>query len=310
MIAWGVLLIVTSAIGIPKARAAQRLMGGARPLVAPAYLQREQALIVEGRQALEQLTTTALPRLADRLHVSGSDLQAELSSHYPRVAAGLTMIPTIFDTTAASLSNLQNHHADFQDADTFPAAHVSRLAESIGAIVFGGLLAGLGIVVLLRNARWPVATSLVLTVLAAVVPLAFWLPGKAQGVEDMAASLHLTKQTAVATRASYETIAAFTAELEQHLIPDAAAQAGTSPEALTADLENGLVELQAAIRHYPTVARLFTPDVELRETAYPDFQSVKDVPVLALTWTFIAVNALVAAVAAGALLAGRARRSG
>jgi hypothetical protein len=55
----GVLLIVTSAIGIPKARAAQRLIGGARPLVASAYLQREQALIVEGRQALEQITTTA-----------------------------------------------------------------------------------------------------------------------------------------------------------------------------------------------------------------------------------------------------------
>lgn len=54
--------------------------------------------------------------------------------------------------------------------------------------------------------------------------------------------------------------------------------------------------------------RLFTPDVRLRETAYPDFQDVKDVPVVALTWTFIAGNAAVAATAGAALWSVRRQR--
>jgi hypothetical protein len=307
LVAWGALLIVVSALGIPKARAAQRLMDGARPLVAHAYLAQERALIVEGRAALKQFVDEALPRLATKLQLTDAQLRARLASTYPDVAAGITAIPGIFDRTDASLANLQRHHADFHDADTFPVAGVSRLAESIGGVFFGAVLVALGALVWFREWRWPVALALAVTLVAAVLPLAVWLPGKAHGVERMASSLNLTKQIAMKTRASFVTVEKFTTQLRDHLVSDVAAAAGTTPQALESELETGLTSLQAGIRDYPVTVRLFTPDVRLREKAYPDFQRVKDVPVVALTWAFIAGNAVVALAAAGALSTMRRR---
>lgn len=295
MVVWGALLVVFSALGTPKARAAQRLMDGARPLVAPAYLARERALVAEGRAALQELDQTALPRLAATMHES----DAQLLASYPDVAAGVHAMPTIFDTTDTSLANLQEHHEDFRDADNFPMPHVSRLAASIGGIVFGLLLIGLGALSWQREWRWPAATGLGLALLAALLPLAFWLPGKARGLADMAASLNLTKETAATTRASFTTVNRFTQQLQGQLVPDAASAAGTTIEAIQVDVLQGLDHLQAAVRDYPTTVRLFAPDVRLRETAYHDFQSVKGVPVVALVWIFISGNLLVA-VAAGA----------
>jgi hypothetical protein len=125
----------------------------------------------------------------------------------------------------------------------------------------------------------------------------------------MADSLNLSQAVATRTRASFETVVHMVDQLQNQLIPDLAASAGTTPTALTAQLEEGLPELQAAVAHYPTVVRLFTPDVLLREHAVHDFAQVKDVPVVALTWTFIAGNAAVALVTAGLLVQLRRRPS-
>jgi hypothetical protein len=298
-----VLLVVMSAVGIPKARAAQRLMDAARPLVAADYLAQERGLVAEGRAALQQFTDTALPRLAATLH----ETDAELRADYPGVSTGIDAMPTIFDTTDASLANLQAHHADFHDADTFPMPHVSRLAASIGGIVLGGVLIALGALAWLREWRWPLVAALLLTLVSVLLPLVFWLPGKAGGVEDMAGSLNLTKETADATHASFVTVDNFTTELQDKLLPDAAAAAGTTTDALQAQVLQGLDELQAAVRDYPTTVRLFTPDVRIREAAYPDFQQVKDVPVVAFTWAFVAGNLVVALAAAVSLLTRRPR---
>jgi hypothetical protein len=308
VIAWGIVLIAASAAGIPKARAAQRLMDGARPLVASSYLAQQRGLIVEGRAALQQFVDEALPRVATKLQLTDTQLQSQLASKYPDVSAGIAALPKIFTTTDASLANLQKHRADFHDADTYPVAHVSRLGESIGGITLGAVLVVLGLMIWLRSWRWPVAAALALSLLGAVVPLALWLPGKAQGVERMAGSLNLTKQVADKTRASFVTVDKFTAQLQNQLVPDVAATIGTTPDALEADVESGLSSLQAGIRDYPLTVRLFTPDVRLRETAYPDFQKVKNVPVVAVTWVLIAGNALVAVAAATALATTRRMR--
>ena len=302
MVVWGALLVVFSALGTPKARAAQRLMDSARPLVAPAYLARERALVAEGRAAVQEFDRTALPRLAATLHES----DAQLLASYPDVAAGVAAMPMIFDTTDTSLANLQEHHEDFRDADNFPMPHVNRLAESIGGMVFGLLFISVG--VLSWQREWPAATGLGLALLAALLPLAFWLPGEARGVEDMAASLNLTKETAATTRASFTTVNRFITQLQVQLVPDAATAAGTTPEAIQADVLQGLDRLQAAVRDYPTTVRLFAPDVQLRETAYHDFQSVKGVPVVALVWIFISGSLLVAAAAGAGGWATRRRR--
>jgi len=301
LLAWGGVLAVASAVGIPKATAAQHLVDGARPLVAPTYLDREQALVAEGKAGIGQLVTTGLPRLAARLGESPSELQADVASRYPDVAMGVTRLPAILATTSAALGNLQRHHSDFEEADSFPAPGVSRLGLSVGGIVFGAALVLLGIVALRSVARWPLAAALLLTLAAAGCSVGFSLPHKAASAEAVANSLNLTQKTADDTRHSLEVVEGFHDQLAQQLIPDAAARLRVSSEALTAELEDGLDSLQASQRHYATTITTFTPDLELRQAAIEDFQSVKDVPVVTVTWVFMVGCALIAIAAAGAL---------
>jgi hypothetical protein len=96
------------------------LIDGARPLVAPAYLEQEQALVAEGKAAANELVTAALPHLAYRLGQTPAHLQSIIASRYTAVATGLARIPGVLTSTAASLGSLQRHHADFVAADSFP----------------------------------------------------------------------------------------------------------------------------------------------------------------------------------------------
>lgn len=301
-ILWGVVLAVASAVAIPQARAAQHLMDGARPLVQPDYLAREQALVAEGKQAGAQLFSTGFPRLAGRLGETPEALQAEIASRYPDIATGIARLPRILTTTGVALGNLQRHHQDFVDADSFPVPGVSRLAGSVAGIVLGVLLVLLGVAALRTASASPLAAVLLITAAGAVLPLAFSLPHKADGVRTMVGSLNLTRQTAAATRQSFVIVQRFHDQLEQQLIPDAAARAGTTPQALADDITGGLDALRAFRRHYPTTVATFEPDVVLRESAVDDFPRVRDTPVVALTWTFIAASAVVAVACAVALL--------
>lgn len=307
-ILWGAVLAIMSVVAIPDALAAQRLIDGARPLVAPDYLEREQALVSEGAGAAKELTTAALPRLAYRLGQSPTRLQSTIASRYPAVATGLVKIPGILTTTATSLGSLQRHHSDFVDADSFPAAGVSRLAASIGGLVFGLVLLALGASVLLTRAWWPLAAIFIVALAGAIAPLVADAPHKAEGVQAMIRSLNLTQRAAEQTRANFNIVQGFHDELVQRLLPDVAAQLGTATDALTADVEGGLDHLAAAQEHYPTTLELFRPDVELREAAFGNFQQIKGIPVAALTWTFVAGCAAVAALAAAALFGGVHRR--
>lgn len=96
------------------------MIDGARPLVAPAYLEQEQALVAEGKAAANELVTAALPHLAYRLGQTPAHLQSIIASRYTAVATGLARIPGVLTSTAASLGSLQRHHADFVAADSFP----------------------------------------------------------------------------------------------------------------------------------------------------------------------------------------------
>jgi hypothetical protein len=307
-IVWGLVLAAGSAAGIPEAMAAQRLVDGARPLVATDYLAREQGYIALGKRGAVELVTTALPRLADRLGDTPAGLQTEIEASYPDVAAGLQRLPGILTTTGVALSNLQRHHQDFTDGDAFPARGLPRLAASILGIGLGLVVLGLGLVAWSGRRRWPVLALLVAGLLGAVVPAAFAVPHRAQAVQAVAGSLNLSTQTATRTRASFEVVERFHDQLEQQLLPDAAGRLGTTADALAADILRGLDALPAFRRDYPAIVATFQPDVELREHAVDDFQRVKDIPVVALTWTFVAASGAIALAAAAALLLPSRRR--
>jgi len=306
-IAWGVVVAGVSAISIPDAQAAQRLVDGARPLVAPGYLAREQTLLADGRVAAQQLTDTALPRLAAALGERSDQLAADIVARYPDVATGLRRLPAILATTGLSLANLQLHHADFVDADTFPAAGVSRPVAAMAGIVAGVLLALLGVLALAGARLWPLPAILLLAAAGALAPLLASMPEKAQGVSNMVGALNLSTATATATRQSFTVVQRLHDQLLGEMVPDAAARLGVSTDALVAEIDSGLDTLQAALREYPTVLATFRPDVELREHAVADFQRLKSIPVVTVTWLLIAVSGVVAAAAALAL-AGLPRR--
>jgi hypothetical protein len=298
---WGATLAVASAAGVPDALAAQHLLDGARPLVMADYLARERAFIAEGNLAQAELTGTALPRLADRLGISADGLRLQIGARYADVATGLERIPAILTTTDVALANLQRHRGDFLDADAYPAGGTPRIVDSIAGMLAGLVLAGLGVAVLRTRSWRPLAAVLALAAVGVVLPLAFSLPHRAEGVHAMVVSLNLTEQTAQRTRQSFDVVQRFDAQLDGRLLPDAAAELGTTPAALADQVTAGLGSLQALRRDYPTILATFRPNVDLREAAAKDFPRIKDVPVVALTWVFIGVNAAIALAAAAGL---------
>lgn len=307
--AWGALLVVLSAVALPDAMAAQHLVDGARPLVQPARLAQQRAIVAQGQLGLDEVLDTALPRLADRLGETPADLQAELQSRYPTVWTALTRMPAILATTDRSLASLQRHHADFVDADSFPAPGLSPPATAGLGIGLGLVLLALGVATLRsRRPARPLAGVLVVALACLVLPLAGSAPDNAQGVHAMVASLNLNQQTATQTRAALTTVEQLHDGLEQQVLPDAARRIGIDTAGLRSDIEAGLSALPAFEQSYRAILALFRPDVELREAAVADFQRIRGVPVVEVAWTFIALSGALAVLAAAGLLGTLVRR--
>jgi hypothetical protein len=195
-------------------------------------------MLAKGRAAAQQLVDVAVPRLAGRLGESPEQLQAGIAADYPDVAAGLQRLPAIIATTGTALTNLQRHHQDFVDADSFPGSGVSRPAAAVGGIA------------LARPRMWPLPAILVLAGAGAALPLVASLPRKAQGVRAMVGALNLSTATATATRQNLVVVERFHDHLLERLVPDAAAHLGTTADELVADIGSGLDTLQAALKEY------------------------------------------------------------
>lgn len=309
-IVYGAVLSSAAAVGMPGTLAGQRLLDRARPLVQAPYVAHQRAGLANGAIAGDQLVNQALPRLALLLGETPSHFDAELRSRYPDVALGLARRGDIVASTQHAISNLQNHSLDFGQADSIPMSGVPVVIGAIGVLVLGLGLFALGAVALRTRHLWPLACIFGVALVAGAGTLAVRLPQKAASAAAMLDSLNLSKQTATKTRADFTVVQHFHDQLEERLIPDAASRVHTTPPIMAATITSGLGALKSFEAQYPALIQSFAPDVALREASVDDFQVVKRVPMAAVTWIFVAANAVLAAVAGTALLSRRRQSEG
>lgn len=307
-IAAGVFLIVTSLWigGFRAAAAGEVLLDHTRGEVSADGLRALRHDFDRARAATDLLRDEVLPGLATQLGVTPAQLDTALRARYPAVAKGLEQGPEIEASTDAGIANLEKHQDDFDAADSLPVWFLPLTVAPGITIGVGIVLLVLGVFVLLRPGRrgWLVGLC-VAGVLLAVVPLATRGPQKASDAKSLIDSLNITQESAEGTRARFNTVVAFTRQLQDEVVPDVAQALGTTPQALVADLEQRFPLLAESKGDIASFFGRFEADVRIREEGVDEFAVIRDVPTQVIPWLSIGAGIAVALAAGIALILGR-----
>jgi Bacterial protein of unknown function (DUF937) len=291
------------------ANQAQQLLDGARPIVAPPYLQQEFLAGLQTASQTEQLLTgPGFALLASDLGQTPAQFQAQVAAQWPAIVSAQQQAPAIEAAAQAILSNLERHQHDFQLADAIPVPGFRLVSAIWILLIFGALVVAGASWFLLRPGLAPAVAITALGVVFVVSAFATSLPAKASAAHQVTASLTITPAKNAKILAQFETVSAAFGQVQTQLLPQAAQQLGTDPGTLSSQLDTAVPGLAAGLSQIPLILGHFGGAVRFRENNVSNVPPVRSFPFQALLWTEIALGALAAAGGGLSLAVSRPRR--
>jgi hypothetical protein len=261
----------------------------------------------------EQLTTDALPSLAEQLGTTPEQLVTSLGQDYPAVGAGLQQLPTILRRSDALVGRMETHADDFHEADAIPAGDLPATVVPYLGLLPGVLVAALAGFALLTGkvVRGALCAAALAGVALAVTPLVLSVPSKAQAVDDLSNAFRpaLSAEGSARLREDMVVVHALTDQLLTEVLPELGGP-GTRSDQVQRIFGQDLPAVVTGVEQLPQVlTRLdglvdsITANVE--NFARADSIPTADLPTTVLHWLFVVPGVLLFLVASTALLGAR-----
>jgi hypothetical protein len=280
----------------------QRVLDTFRPVMTKQAIDAFRADLTQLDAASRELNTKVIPGLATQLKLTPDQLSATLTNRYPAVANGVTALPGIVTTFKGVGNLLAAQRSNFKAADTIPAPGLPITLVPWAHLLAGLVSIGAGTLLLLRPGVRPAVIAMGAGAVIVVLVLALNLPHKAVGADHLVNAFRpvITKTEVTQARHDLAIVGAMTTELETKLIPDVAAQLGTTPAQLRTGLAQQAPAVATALARMPTYSATFTGLVNKLDSRVVDFAQTKKVRSLTfLDWLLFTVGAL--GIAAGGL---------
>ena len=290
------LVVIPLALGsLGKATKAQHVLDGARPIVAPPFLEQEYESGLRTAVATEALITgPVFTELAAALNETPAQFQAYVTTSFPAVATGQQQAATIEQLAAGILANLQLHQHDFQLADSIPVHGMPLDAGVWTVLAMGAVVAAAGVWLWLRPSAWPAG------IVALVLGLGFVIFAFVTNVPDKSAAAHRVIASVTIGRAKNQLVrsrfnivnGAFT-QFNDQLIPAVAARLGATPASLQQQLTSSVPDLRADLAQLPAILGHFDEATTFRERNLGNFNAVRNFPFETVVWVELGVGAVI-----------------
>jgi hypothetical protein len=288
---------------------AQQLLDGARPIVAPPYLQQEFIAGLQTASQTEQLLTgPGFALLASDLGETQAQFQAQVDTQWPAVASAQQQAPAIDAATQAILTNLERHQQDFQQASAIPISGFPLVSAIWVLVAFGALVVAAAAWFLLRPGLAPAIAITALGVVFVVSAFAASLPAKASAAHQVIASLTITPAKNAKILGQFDTVTAAFGQVQTQLLPQLAQQLGTDSGTLSSQLDTEVPGLAGDLSQIPLILDHFGGAIQFRENNVNNVPPVRGFPFQALMWADIALGGLVAVGGGLSLATSRPRR--
>ena len=208
--------------------------------------------------ATTEITTAAIPALAQQLGTDPAGFQAIMAQQFPDVATGLEQLPSILPTFNGLIDTLDEQQENFASADEIPTKDLPATTVPWGLLLVGLAAIGTGVFMWFRS-RLGSFIALGLGVAVVVVSLLFSLLGKAGDADDLNDALEpvYTVQTVDGASAALIVVQDMGNEMNREMLPFLAQQLGMQPEELQAFLGTSFPSMAAALGSMPDALARF-----------------------------------------------------
>lgn len=294
-----------------RANQAQQLLDGARPIVAPPYLQQQFVGGLQTAKQTEQLLTgPGFTQLADDLGEAPAQFQAQVATQWSAIALAQQQAPAIDAATLAILTNLEHHQHDFQLADSIPVSGFPLVSSIWIIVAFGAFVVAAALWLLFRPGVVPAVAITALGIVFVASAFALNLPAKASAAHQVLASLTISPAKNAKIQAEFATVTAAFGQVQTQLLPQVAQLLGTDSGTLTSQLDTAVPGLAADLSQIPSILDRFGGAIQFRENNVDNVPPVRSFPLQALLWADIALGAVVAVSGGLSVAASRPSRRG
>jgi hypothetical protein len=302
------LIAVALAAGQPSAaKAGDELVTIASPALSEAGVERMRADLERASAVAHEIERDALPRLAAIAGDTPRAFVARLDEQAPAFARGIAQLRAGEELGETIVGNLEQRREQFEQAASLPGLGLTLRDAVWGQLAVAVLLVAVGIAGLVRPSARRAAVLLAVGALLVAAPLALDHPAKIADTDALLDSLTPFPPDKVEARA--DAVAAgrdIFDGFREELLPLAAAKAGTTPEAVAADLAGaspllsptGLIETAGAIERFDGL-------VELSRRIQPRVEEATTLPATTVMWLIIGPGIALAVAGCAGLVAYR-----
>lgn len=291
----GIVLVVGifAMSGFSRASAGEDLIVDARPSVDKKGIVRFRSDLEQLKAGADDVSQRVFPEFRDALGMTDAEFEAKVRSDYPAVASALIdQGGDILGAIEKGVTNLEAHQGDFEAADDIPVPGAPVTVMPWSALVLGIGLIALGAWAWWRPGRKAAAAIAAVGLAMAALTLVTGLPDKTHKGERLIDSLNITDEVAATTRQQFETAVNGGTELQPFLAEFASAR-GQTPDQFKATLDRDFPGLANVLGDTKVFDRI-EGEVKYREEHVDAFADVKDVPMEATAWAFVALGLVVA----------------
>ena len=254
----------------------------------------------------EEFTTKLAPALSQQLKMTPDQFNGFVSTNFPKVAAGMSALPTAVPTFNGLINTLDKQRPLFASADAIPTTSLPATTVPWGLLGAGILIFLIGLA-MLRSPKVGGAVAIVVGLVLLVLPLVLSLPGKAADSDQLNANLKPIYNQALVDNATgaLGTIGAMGTEMNSTMLPALATQLKMSPEQLQTFLGSNFPATAQALQTMPASMARFNGLVKVFDNNLANYETLKPVGMERLILIMMGAGGLVAVLGGVTVVASR-----
>jgi hypothetical protein len=239
--------------------------------------------------AVTEFETAMAPALASQLGMTQQEFGAMVAAQFPAVAAGMATVPEAAGSFRGIIDLLDDQQENFASADAIPTTDLPATTVPWGMVAAGGLAIAFGVLMALGKGRTGAIAVLVLGILLVAAPLVLSLPDKAQGADDLNASLKPVYNAELVGGASgaLEVIGAMGTEMSESMLPGLGAMLGMDEAQVQAFLGQNFPAIAGAMVGLPESMGRFTGMVGAFADNLDNYDVLEPVAFVPIVWTLV-----------------------